>query len=648
MIAFGQKCYRRIGTAVLLSILMPSLVLAQGGSAPPQPLTHARFEMKPEERREVAEYVIRQANWAELADGLRDVLFEAKAGPDFTGQGWSERLWLATLFQWLGTGEHEAAVGYLAPKLEGRLMREDGTLTKDEEIPDIVRQALKGGILERMLSGKTEYFFTTPEFLPRDQPLAKRLTPESLDLLLNEPRLIEELARTANPHGDYLPGVFLVLNDLITANPKAVREYPALAVALAVVYDQPLPPDWPHGQVDRRDVPLVKEPWKGLFAYFIRLQEEGELIHDLKELEGDRLKFLVDAPIELTELDWARENLKTSRRKFDGVYFEVRYVNERVTSQEYDWTMGPYTLANILSAGGICVDQAYFATIAGKAMGLPTLYFTGQGRDGGHAWIGYLRNKNRWETDIGRYALQKFVTGHAIDPQTWQPISDHALVELTRERPEGYRHRKSHKLLGLANLLGPDATLSERLALLDDAIASDPGNADVWQRKTELLQAHNATAYLITHLQDMERKFHTNEELSNLAQRQLAAIYEAQGETGRADRLRERLIKDLDRYRPDLAVNAAFDLLASRLKRGQYDEFFKEYRRQIRRFDELGGGTVFYHLIRPAALALQAQGRTQMALQCLEYAKERMTGPSDPTSLLAMDFATLESRLRQN
>ena len=40
------------------------------------------------------------------------------------------------------------------------------------------------------------------------------------------------------------------------------------------------------------------------------------------------------------------------------------------------------TLPLILQEGGLCVDQAYFAAMVGKAKGVPTLLFRGAGLDG--------------------------------------------------------------------------------------------------------------------------------------------------------------------------------------------------------------------------------------------------------------------------
>jgi len=78
------------------------------------------------------------------------------------------------------------------------------------------------------------------------------------------------------------------------------------------------------------------------------------------------------------------------------------------------------------------VDQAYFSSMAGKAKGIPTLTFVGQGSGGGHAWFGFLKNPGRWETDCGRYENQNYPVGNAIDPQLWKLITDDELGALAR------------------------------------------------------------------------------------------------------------------------------------------------------------------------------------------------------------------------
>ena len=78
-------------------------------------------------------------------------------------------------------------------------------------------------------------------------------------------------------------------------------------------------------------------------------------------------------------------------------------------------------LPNLVRFGGVCSDQAYFASTVAKAMGVPSAVITGTGPDVGHAWIGYLEVRGReaaWNLESGRYDAYKNVRGVAADPQT--------------------------------------------------------------------------------------------------------------------------------------------------------------------------------------------------------------------------------------
>ena len=55
---------------------------------------------------------------------------------------------------------------------------------------------------------------------------------------------------------------------------------------------------------------------------------------------------------------------------------------DRVQAGTFDWVGADYKMQTILQAGGICVDQGYYAVSAGKARGVPTLLFRGAGLDG--------------------------------------------------------------------------------------------------------------------------------------------------------------------------------------------------------------------------------------------------------------------------
>ena len=151
---------------------------------------------------------------------------------------------------------------------------------------------------------------------------------------------------------------------------------------------------------------------------------------------------MVDAAAPVAELAWSQQAVPFGLDGFEGTYQMIHYRTDRTANVSVMvWSGRPYTLPAIYEEGGICIDQAYFASEAGKARGIPTLLFNGAGQDGHHAWFGFLDGQNHWRLDAGRYAEQRLVTGIAIDPQSWTIISDHELQFLS----ERFRALPSYK-----------------------------------------------------------------------------------------------------------------------------------------------------------------------------------------------------------
>jgi hypothetical protein len=238
---------------------------------------------------------------------------------------------------------------------------------------------------------------------------------------------------------DFRPEVYRVLNELYAASPEDFGAYASLAAAISLVYDTSPPSRWPHWQVKLETLPRVLPDARETFRYFVDLDRSGKSLHSLAKLEAAELRFLVDLSLPEAERAWAREKVKTPLARLDATYSDVRYREDRIASNAYIWPGESYTLEEILREGGICVDQAYFATQAGKARGVPTLLFSGAGLDGRHAWFGYLGTGRRWRMDAGRHEGQRYVVGKAIDPLSWTDISDHELAFLS----EGFRRGKT-------------------------------------------------------------------------------------------------------------------------------------------------------------------------------------------------------------
>src|SRR5581483_6473185 len=234
---------------------------------------------------------------------------------------------------------------------------------------------------------------------------------------------------------DLLPNSLGILSELQARNPEKFSRYANLALAIALVYDVPPPPNWPHSQVSSTVLPRRLPAPADAFAFWIRADENGRTLQHLADLSASELKFVVDSPTPAAELEWAQTNVSITLSTLGKLYDIVRYRVDRTQQNQYSWPSDRYDLQTIVEKGGICVDQAYFSCEVGKAKGVPTLLFSGAGRDAWHAWFGYLDQNRHWQLDAGRYASQQFITGFALDPQTWGTLSDHDLKFLA----EGFR-----------------------------------------------------------------------------------------------------------------------------------------------------------------------------------------------------------------
>ena len=311
----------------------------------------------------------------------------------------------------------------------------------------------------------------------RPGSLSAGLSRELLLALLGNTTASAEFFQLLTPVDDPSE-VLAVLQKIHRQDPAQFTAYANLALAIAVVYDVPPPPWWPHGQVAASLLPRQLPPPEQVFGYFVRLDRTNLTLQRLNRLPAAELKFIVDFAAPFAELDWARRNVPPGLADFGRAYDMVKYSKERLTANQFVWPGPSYSLASILQQGGICVDQAYFACTSGKAKGIPTIMFLGAGRDGRHAWFGYLDATQHWQLDCGRYAEQKFVVGVALDPQTWTDLNDHELGFLT----DRFRALPTYKLSVLNAQFAADylaeGKVDQAAKAAREAVNRDPRNLD--------------------------------------------------------------------------------------------------------------------------------------------------------------------------
>ncbi len=597
---------------------------------------------------------IRALGWAPAADALETGLAE-EWKPSHSSQAGSAgnavfRQW-QRLYQWcrlLGTPEPEALKAWLGRRVLRNPDQDNALLVIPPGVP---LPADSSGRPLPTAAGALRLEHLPPEILrallpedynPGGGPVASRASDDFLAGLANDQDFLKEFFRELKPD-DFVPVVLARLEQLRRVHPGAWPAYRSLMLAFALVHDQREPSFWPHHQVPPEAVARTEEDVAGQFDYFYRANEARKLEHDLRRLPTAELKFLVDAPVPRSEFEWAAQNARTRHDKFDRVLDMVRYDHGRAERGVFSWPHGDYSLGNINSAGGICTDQAYFACIAGKARGIPTLYFAGQGQDGGHAWFGYLRRNGQWELDAGRFFQQRYTVGQALDPQTWQPVTDHELLFLSGRSTRAPGHDAALGDLAMVEVFQRRGDLPSAGAAADSALFYAPDFVAAWEAKEDVLAAAKDTAALRAHYASGVDQFRRKEDLRVRYQTRLAELARAGGDGQVARGIESRMIRENRRLRTDLSASTGAEVLSRLMQEGEYIAAMREYRSLAAKLGPTGGGNFFYEVVRPFVRQLMAAGRNDDARRVLDLAGRVMR--FEPGSILAREFTEMEAGL---
>lgn len=430
-----------------------------------------------------------------------------------------------------------------------------------------------------------------------------------------------------------------ILCSLYVHDPRGVRNYPELAVALAVVDDQPPPQDWPHSQI-AAGLRLSDRPTpEQLFDFFIQSKEQKKLLLNPSELSVDQLKFLVDTPAPISELIWAQKNVHLQRNQFDQAFALVPYDARRIPERQFVWRNGPYTLANIFSKGGLCVDQAYFASVAGQAFGLPTIFFVGLGRDGGHAWFGYLKSEDEWELDCGRYREQNYPVGQALDPQTWNAITDTELEFFSQKTDRRRNYLLAKLLLNWARMNVGESFYNEALNSVIDML---PNSLDAWRAKAQSVSREPLENQRLFWKVWIE-KFGDYPDLKEEGQNAMLNVLQQSGSHAVADNLRQSMIQENQLHRFDIGIDAAASSVFDYIEKKKWSQADREFCQFAQKFQAKGGSYLFYKLARPYVMALLNAKQNELAQNTMRYIEPRIRRQKG--SILDQELATLRNQV---
>jgi hypothetical protein len=499
---------------------------------------------------------------------------------------------------------------------------------------------------DAVTASRLNYEGVSGEYHPTDKPIGLKMSPGLQAWVLSNDAFSEEFFSNLTAV-DHLPNVLSILEGLHRRGAEKFNKYSSLALALAVVYDVPPPPFWPHSQVSKESLPRkLPNPYIP-YESLIHEDELGRTYFGLSKLRVEELKFVVDAAAPEPELAWSRANVPYALDQFEQVYDMVSYRTDRAESYaKMTWSGTPYTLQAIRAQGGICVDQAYFATEAGKARGVPTLLFTGNGQDGRHAWFGFLDGEHKWRLDAGRYAEQRLVTGNALDPQTWLQISDHELQFLSerfRALPS-FMQSRVHEEFAEDFLRAGDPAGAARAARA--AVNYERRNVEAW----ETLIAANRAQGLNPAVQEgvmREAALAFAPKYPDLVlayENRVTQSLRSRGETSLANFEEQGSALRQIGNRDDLAVLQASKILERSIATQRVPDQIATYNAIIGQYGR-GAGTLFFdHIVLAFAEHLAIEHMKPQARDAVERARDALD--IQPGTQVAMDADKLMERLQ--
>lgn len=410
-----------------------------------------------------------------------------------------------------------------------------------------------------------------------------------------------------------------VLCRIYRANPKAPVTYPALAVAISIVHDQPFPEGWPHHFVKPEEVPRVNEKPEDRFAFFAKSQENRALFMDLKRLSVSDLKFVVDTPVSIKELEYVQRVKLRDVKQFHTLFQMIKYDRPRLARKAYLWPHGQYQLPTIAKHGGLCVDQAYYTSHAAKAKGVPNIVFLGQGNSGEHAWMGYLERPGRWRFDLAKFRNEDYPVGQAFDPQTWRRLTDSECEFLNRRGSSGAAFAKARLALTWAQL---NPTEKFHLPTLKIARRFAPEYLWAWEMEARALKDANASVEDRTRFwNDWISAFRNQQDLRFRGEKRLLGLLEEAGRTADYSRLLTKVVQANKNKRFDLVVSIAAERVFVHVENKDWEKAHKTYLGALRKLATKAGGHLFYQLVQPYVQSCLEEGKLKLAEEALRRSK---------------------------
>ena len=315
--------------------------------------------------------------------------------------------------------------------------------------------------------------------------------PALVELLGADTRVRNIFVSALDPANDDIKRAAQIFDDLRSIDPQRVTKYAHLATAIAVVYDQPAIPTrelgiliWGVG-AGQFPPPVA---YRDIYDYYSDPPKTRTFAYPPDKLPWPMQVYIIDNGVAPDERAWAHEKFNRSVQ-IGGLYQRVAFDYDKLAKKKSRLGTRAYTLKNVLRFGGVCGDQAYFASRVAKCFSVPAMAVRGVNRYGNHhAWLGYLTSlRGRALLHFsGRYLNDYYYTGDVQDPQTGGTILDRHVAMMFDGLSVSYeKYELTRILIRLADQLQADEP-DLSVALVEGALDENPYMPNGWR----VLMAH--------------------------------------------------------------------------------------------------------------------------------------------------------------
>ncbi|QVL31463.1 hypothetical protein KIH39_21840 [Telmatocola sphagniphila] len=423
----------------------------------------------------------------------------------------------------------------------------------------------------------------------------------------------EEFYTALDENYDDLIQAISLFRNMWKANPEAVKNYPNLAIAVAVVWDKPGEDlyDYRGHQVRTHSLlPAGVNKITALenFKYFVdqakAIQAKEPAIR-IQFLPWEFQVYLVDTRTPIQEREWAVQNYLPKRQLIGKAYFDCKYDTEMLQSGGEVCKLAgkPYTLESLKNYGGVCAMQADFAARVAKSLAVPAAYVGGESATLDlHAWVMYVQVTGVQKDKVnflleseGRYGTDNYYTGNLKDPQTGQQILDR---DMERRLSAVAQDRVGKRLSDLNMriyqvLLDELKAQKKRIAFLDANLKLCHYNEGAWLEFAEMVKSGDLSnssdlkSAVLSHWNSMLVNFAKYPDFTWKVSPDLALINkETKPER---NSMYKRLIDLYEKgNRPDLACDARLKLAEFQQEDKQYSQAAVGLNQTIQKFPNEG------------------------------------------------------------